>query len=262
MVQCYCCDRFDHFAKDCWSNKENKSEEENITRGDFDDEPVLFMAYESNDDEPMRLTIFYSKGDSEYDSESEDDYEYEVESDFEYESESKGSEEESESEGSEDESESEDDSEVKDDLESEGDSEDEEDSEGESDFEGESDSGLESGGHPNSENGAYGVGVIEGRAFEGGGSEGDPTSEGGQASDIVQNDKEILNKVDKISISGYLFKYLASHISCCSKKQPVVALSTCEAEYISGVVAACQAVWLLNLLQDLDQGKQASEVDD
>src|ERR1051325_10304069 len=40
-------------------------------------------------------------------------------------------------------------------------------------------------------------------------------------------------------------------ISWSSKKQPIVALSTCEAEYIAGVVAACQVVWLLNLLEDL-----------
>ena len=30
-----------------------------------------------------------------------------------------------------------------------------------------------------------------------------------------------------------------------------MALSTCEAEYIAGAVAACQAIWLLNLLEDL-----------
>ena len=30
-----------------------------------------------------------------------------------------------------------------------------------------------------------------------------------------------------------------------------MALSTCEAEYIAGAVTACQAVWILNLLQDL-----------
>ena len=30
-----------------------------------------------------------------------------------------------------------------------------------------------------------------------------------------------------------------------------MALSTCEAEYIAGAVAACQVVWLLNLLHDL-----------
>ncbi|XP_050902639.1 uncharacterized protein LOC127114893 [Lathyrus oleraceus] len=39
------------------SNKERESEEENIARGDYDDEPVLLMAYKSDDDEPVRLTF-------------------------------------------------------------------------------------------------------------------------------------------------------------------------------------------------------------
>src|ERR1051325_10733610 len=34
-VQCYCCKQFDHFAKDCWSNKGRKSEEANILRGGY-----------------------------------------------------------------------------------------------------------------------------------------------------------------------------------------------------------------------------------
>ena len=54
--------------------------------------------------------------------------------------------------------------------------------------------------------------------------------------------------VDKRSTSGYLFRFLGSPISWCSKKQPIVALSTCEAEYNVGVLTTCQAVWLLNLL--------------
>ncbi|XP_058733630.1 secreted RxLR effector protein 161-like [Vicia villosa] len=56
------------------------------------------------------------------------------------------------------------------------------------------------------------------------------------------------DRVDRRSTSGYLFKFLGGHISWYFKKQHVVALSTCEAEYIAGVVAACQVVWLLNLL--------------
>ncbi|XP_058751884.1 secreted RxLR effector protein 161-like [Vicia villosa] len=59
------------------------------------------------------------------------------------------------------------------------------------------------------------------------------------------------DRVDRKSTSRYLFKFLGGPISCSSKKQPVVALSTCEAGYIAGAVAACQAVWLLNLLEDL-----------
>ncbi|XP_050903136.1 uncharacterized protein LOC127115709 [Lathyrus oleraceus] len=47
-VQRYRCKKFGHFAADCWSNKERKSEEENIARRDSDDEPVLLMASESD----------------------------------------------------------------------------------------------------------------------------------------------------------------------------------------------------------------------
>ncbi|XP_050908371.1 secreted RxLR effector protein 161-like [Lathyrus oleraceus] len=59
------------------------------------------------------------------------------------------------------------------------------------------------------------------------------------------------DRVDRISTPGYLFKFMGSSISWCSKKKPIVALSTCEAEYIARVVTAYQVVWLLNLLQDL-----------
>ncbi|XP_050895891.1 uncharacterized protein LOC127102580 [Lathyrus oleraceus] len=203
MVQCYCCNRFGHFAKDCWSNKERKSEEANIARGDSDDEHVLLMAYEYDDDEPMQLTISNSGGDFEYDSESEDDSEYKVESDSEYESklkdeseyegsedesESEGFKEEYESEGSEAEGESEDvfeaegevsseedsasEGESESENKSEGDSEDEEDSKGESDSEGESDSYLDSDDDPESGgnliygNRAYGGGTSKGKTFE------------------------------------------------------------------------------------------------
>ncbi|XP_050889352.1 secreted RxLR effector protein 161-like [Lathyrus oleraceus] len=50
------------------------------------------------------------------------------------------------------------------------------------------------------------------------------------------------NRVNKRSTSGYFFKYLGGLIYWCSKKKSVVALSIYEAEYITGVVATCQAV--------------------
>ncbi|XP_050919390.1 secreted RxLR effector protein 161-like [Lathyrus oleraceus] len=59
------------------------------------------------------------------------------------------------------------------------------------------------------------------------------------------------DRVDKRSIFVYYFKYLGGPISWCSKKQPVVALTTCEAEYIAGVLSVRQVVWIMNLLQDL-----------
>ncbi|XP_058726472.1 uncharacterized protein LOC131597823 [Vicia villosa] len=190
MVQCYCCNRFGHFAKDCWSNKE----EAKIARGDSDDEPVLLMAYES-DEEPVN------------------------------------SEEESESEVSEDESELEDDSEAEDKSESEGDSESEGESEDESESEEDSasddESELESGtseggaseGSPASDGGHdserkdYEVGTSEGRA-----SEGDPTSKGGTSGgnqtseenpegDMVlesEGDSELLGIEEALKKKGWL----------------------------------------------------------
>lgn len=45
--------------------------------------------------------------------------------------------------------------------------------------------------------------------------------------------------------------YLRALIFWCYKKQLVIALSTCEVEYITSALSACQIVWLMNLLQEL-----------
>ncbi|KHM99778.1 Copia protein, partial [Glycine soja] len=44
--------------------------------------------------------------------------------------------------------------------------------------------------------------------------------------------------VNKKSIVGYVFKFGTTPISWCSKKKSVVALSTCEVEYIATAMAA------------------------
>ena len=56
--------------------------------------------------------------------------------------------------------------------------------------------------------------------------------------------------IEEVLLDTYS-SFLGGPFSWSSKKQVVVALSTCEAEYVAGDVAACQFVWLLNLLQDL-----------
>src|ERR1051325_4344728 len=60
------------------------------------------------------------------------------------------------------------------------------------------------------------------------------------------------DKDDRKSTVGYVFMFGGAPISWCSKKEPVVALSSCEAEYISLFMCACQVVWLMNLLKYLD----------
>ena len=54
----------------------------------------------------------------------------------------------------------------------------------------------------------------------------------------------------KKSTFSYMFHFLEAPISWCYKKQPVVALSTCEAEYIEDLFVACQAICLNSLIGD------------
>jgi hypothetical protein len=53
------------------------------------------------------------------------------------------------------------------------------------------------------------------------------------------------------STSGVLFFLGNSPVSWISKKQKVVATSSCEAEYIAAAAAACQGIWLARLLREL-----------
>lgn len=53
------------------------------------------------------------------------------------------------------------------------------------------------------------------------------------------------------STARYIFQYGNGSISWCCKKQNVVALSSCEAEYIAASLGACQALWLENLMEEM-----------
>ncbi|WVZ92767.1 hypothetical protein U9M48_038809 [Paspalum notatum var. saurae] len=50
---------------------------------------------------------------------------------------------------------------------------------------------------------------------------------------------------------GVIFFLGPCPVSWLSQKQRVVALSSCEAEFIAGAAAACQATWLARLLEDV-----------
>jgi len=61
------------------------------------------------------------------------------------------------------------------------------------------------------------------------------------------------------STSGYVFLLAGGAVSWASKKQPVVTLSTTEAEYIVAASCACQYIWLMKLLKKLGhKGKDGS----
>eukprot|EP00253_Pinus_taeda_P036610 PITA_36610 len=72
-----------------------------------------------------------------------------------------------------------------------------------------------------------------------------------------QVEKRILTYVkdDQKSTSGYVFHMGSRAISCASKKQPIVALCTTEAEYVAATAAACQAVWMRRMLRSLGQAQ-------
>ncbi|XP_055804255.1 secreted RxLR effector protein 161-like [Solanum dulcamara] len=56
---------------------------------------------------------------------------------------------------------------------------------------------------------------------------------------------------DRKSTSRYLFHLGSAAFSWSSKKQQIVALSTCEAKYIIATACTCLAVWLKNILEEL-----------
>eukprot|EP00965_Chrysotila_dentata_P212613 6187141-Pleurochrysis_carterae.AAC.1 len=59
------------------------------------------------------------------------------------------------------------------------------------------------------------------------------------------------NWATRHSTSGYVFMYNQAAISWSSKKQPCVALSSCEAEIIAASEAAKEAIYLRTLFEDL-----------
>ncbi|KAK3014567.1 hypothetical protein RJ639_010181 [Escallonia herrerae] len=56
---------------------------------------------------------------------------------------------------------------------------------------------------------------------------------------------------DRHSTTGYCFSMGSTAISWCSKKQPSVALSNTEAEYIAATMAMQECIWLKRLISDI-----------
>jgi len=72
---------------------------------------------------------------------------------------------------------------------------------------------------------------------------------------VGYSDNDLAGDVnDRKSTSGLIFFLAGGPIAWQSSKQKVVALSSCEAEYIAAAAAACEAVWLARLLAELTGG--------
>ncbi|CAA0841943.1 cysteine-rich RLK (RECEPTOR-like protein kinase) 8 [Striga hermonthica] len=83
------------------------------------------------------------------------------------------------------------------------------------------------------------------------------TGDGSELRLTVFSDADMAGDIDgRKSTSGVLVFLGSAPISWQSLKQKIVALSTCEAEYVAAATTACQVVWLRRLLGELT-GKEA-----
>jgi hypothetical protein len=83
-------------------------------------------------------------------------------------------------------------------------------------------------------------------------SEAPPKVKDGEPGLTAFSDADMAGDVDgRRSTSGVLIFLGAAPIVWQSLKQKMVALSTCEAEYVAAATAACQVVWLRRLLSEL-----------
>jgi len=79
-----------------------------------------------------------------------------------------------------------------------------------------------------------------------------------QAQLVGYSDSDLAGDVDTRKSTTGVFFFLGNNlITWQSQKQRVVALSSCEAEYIAAATGACQATWLARLLAEL-KGEKAS----
>ncbi|KAA3479438.1 retrovirus-related Pol polyprotein from transposon TNT 1-94 [Gossypium australe] len=63
---------------------------------------------------------------------------------------------------------------------------------------------------------------------------------------------------DRKSTSGYVFMMGSKAISWSSRKQPIVTLSTTEAEFVAATSCASKAIWLRNVLKELHFSQEGS----
>jgi hypothetical protein len=65
---------------------------------------------------------------------------------------------------------------------------------------------------------------------------------------------------DRNSTSGYIFLFSSGAVSWLSKKQPIVTLSTTEAEFVAAAGCASQVVWMRRVLNQLGHVQKKSTI--
>ncbi|KAK2993848.1 hypothetical protein RJ640_027325 [Escallonia rubra] len=72
------------------------------------------------------------------------------------------------------------------------------------------------------------------------------------AKEVLKNDSDWARDVDdRKSTTGFVFYFGKATFTWTSKKQSIVTLSTCEAEYVAATSTVCHAIWLRSLLKEL-----------
>ncbi|GAU51028.1 hypothetical protein TSUD_291040 [Trifolium subterraneum] len=80
---------------------------------------------------------------------------------------------------------------------------------------------------------------------------------GNQTGLIAYSDSDFGGDVDdRKSTSGYLFMLGSGAVSWSSRKQPIVTLSTTEAEFIAAAHCVCQGIWLKRILESMGLKQQ------
>ena len=82
---------------------------------------------------------------------------------------------------------------------------------------------------------------------------------GGGEELIVYTDSDYAGDIDdRRSTSGYAFMLSGAVVAWASKKQPVVTLSTTEAEFVAAAFCACQCVWMRRILEEFGLEQERS----
>ena len=76
---------------------------------------------------------------------------------------------------------------------------------------------------------------------------------------MVYTDSDYAGDIDdRRSTSGYAFLLSGGAVAWASKKQPVVTLSTTEAEFVAAAFCACQCVWMRRILEEFGLAQSGS----
>jgi hypothetical protein len=80
---------------------------------------------------------------------------------------------------------------------------------------------------------------------------------GRQAELTAYTDSDYGGDVDDMkSTSGYIFMLGSGAVSWSSRKQPIVTLSTTEAEFIAAAYCVCQGIWIKRILESIGLKQQ------